>query len=141
MGAVHLEKPPYLLDTHALLFWILQTGMSEVFIDHLDRKCEQEPLLVSTISFWEIALLQKKGKITIENNDVIAWKDELFSHAHIESISPTINDMITSTNLPNIHKDPFDRLLIAQAQNHAALLITRDEDIGKYPGTNTLWMS
>lgn len=120
----------YLLDTHSLIFWVGQTSVSEEYISFFDDQQKHSNVYVSPITFWEIALLIKKGRINIE--DVTTWKEELFKNTSIQLIDPTAEEMILSTSLPDIHKDPFDRLLIAQAQNNGMKLVTKDQLIVKY---------
>lgn len=120
----------YLMDTHAVIFWRNQVEVSQAFIDFFDEQAQQGNLFVSSIVFWEIGLLAQKGRIAI--SDVQAWKDELLNNANIQLIDPTANEMIASTQLPQHHKDPFDRLLIAQAQQRNMHLVTRDRSIAMY---------
>lgn len=91
---------------------------------------------MSSISFWEIALLVKKSRIQI--SDVHAWKNELMGNTNIQMVEPSATEMIGSTLLPDYHKDPFDRLLIAQANRHNMILVTQDENIKKYE-VRTFW--
>ena len=98
---------------------------------------ENGNLYVSTVSMWEIALLKKKGRIEID--DIHSWKEELILNFPAKFIEPSISDMIDSTILPDFHKDPFDRLLIAQAGNMGAILVTRDKLISNY-SIKTFWI-
>ena len=125
-----MTRDYYLLDTHALLFWTSEIGVSDKFIKFLDKQEQKGTLHVSSICFWEIALLVKKGKLSLE--DVHAWKNELLNNTSLAVIEPTVSEMIDSTLLPDHHKDPFDRLLIAQARQHDFVLVTRDQNIWKY---------
>ncbi len=120
----------YLFDTHALIFWNIKEGVSSEFIDFFDEQAGNGNVLVSSISFWEAALLAKKGRIAID--DVMKWKAGLTENTNIRIIDPTVCDMIQSVNLPDIHKDPFDRLLIVQANRNNAILVTKDEIIKNY---------
>ena len=96
----------------------------------LDTQSKKGNVLISPVSIWEIALLKKKGRIEID--DLREWKNEILDQATAKMILPTVTDMIDSTLLPDHHKDPFDRLLIAQAINNNVLLVTRDKTITKY---------
>lgn len=127
----------YLFDTHALIFWDLKEGVSTEFVDFFDEQVENGNVLVSSISFWEVALLAKKGRIEID--DVMKWKSELKENTNIRIVDPTASEMISSVNLPDIHKDPFDRLLIIQANRHKAMLVTKDEIIKDY-SVETVWI-
>jgi len=130
MGGIYLRKKYYLLDTHALIFWSVKEFVSEEFIRFFDEQMEQGYVLVSSISFWETAILVKKGRIQISN--VHEWKSGLSENTRIRIIDPTASEMIDSVLLPDCHRDPFDRLLIAQANHHHAVLVTKDEKIKDY---------
>jgi PIN domain nuclease of toxin-antitoxin system len=132
-----LKPKYYLLDTHAIIFWTLKTDLSIDFIQFLDNQDKLGHLLISSISFWEIALLVKKGKVAL--NDIHSWKAELFKNTNLKLINPTVDEIIDATLLPNIHKNSFDRLLIIQANHYGALLVTKDSIISQY-NVQTFWM-
>lgn len=132
-----MKKEAYLFDTHALVFWNNKESVSEEFIAFFDSQVQKGQLYVSSISFWEIALLVKKGRMSMPN--VHAWKNEILSNTNIRLIDPSVSEMINSTLLPDYHKDPFDRLLIAQANQNSLLIVTRDSNIDKYE-VGTFWM-
>jgi len=127
----------YLLDTHALIFWFSKENVSQEYIDFLDEQNELENLYVSSISFWETALLVKKKRIELK--DVNAWRISLIENSNIKLIRPSAREMIESTNLPDYHKDPFDRLLIVQALTNNCLFVTKDKIIQQY-NLKTFWI-
>jgi PIN domain nuclease of toxin-antitoxin system len=137
MGGLSLRQKKYLLDTHALIFWVEREQISTEFIEFLDMQAKKGKIIISSASIWEIALLRKKGRLDIE--DVHRWKDDIISHSQAKVIDPTTDDMIDSTLLPDHHKDPFDRLLIAQAVNNNVIFVTRDRNISRY-SLETFWM-
>jgi PIN domain nuclease of toxin-antitoxin system len=137
MGGLYLKKKKYLLDTHALFFWVEEEA-PQTFIDFFDTQSKKGNVFISPVSIWEIALLKKKGRIEID--DLREWKNEILDQATAKMIHPTVTDMIDSTLLPDHHKDPFDRLLIAQAINNNVLLVTRDKLITKYEAIETFWI-
>jgi PIN domain nuclease of toxin-antitoxin system len=137
MGGLSLRQKKYLLDTHALIFWVEIEEISSEFIEFLDIQAKKGKILISSASIWEIALLKKKGRLDIE--DVHRWKDDIISHSQAKILDPTTDDMIDSTLLPDHHKDPFDRLLIAQAVNNNVIIVTRDRNIPRY-SVETFWM-
>lgn len=132
-----MNKHAYLFDTHALVFWHNRETVSTEFITFFDDQAHKGRLLVSIISFWEIALLVKKGKIAL--SDVHAWKNEIVAYTNIQLVRPSASEMIDSTQLPDHHKDPFDRLLIAQANHNGFTIVTRDSRFRDYE-VETLWM-
>jgi len=86
------EKKSYLFDTHALVFWNNKESVSEKFIKFFDKQNQQERLYISSISFWEIALLVKKGRIAI--SDVHAWKNEILNNTNIKVINPSVSERV-----------------------------------------------
>lgn len=132
-----MKRKTYLLDTHALIFWHNKNSVSEDFIIFFDKQEQHRTLYVSSISFWEVAFLAKKGKLALP--DVHAWKNELLNNSSIRLIDPSASEMIESTLLPDHHKDPFDRLLVAQARQRDLILVTQDQDIRKY-SVSHFWM-
>ncbi|UCH93291.1 MAG: type II toxin-antitoxin system VapC family toxin [Candidatus Aminicenantes bacterium] len=132
-----MRQRRYLLDTHALIFWVEGEEISFEFIEFLDKQAKKGKILISSVSIWEIALLKKKGRVDID--DIHGWKDDIISHSQGRILDPTASDMIDSTLLPDHHRDPFDRLLIAQAVNSNSILVTRDRNISRY-SLETFWM-
>mgnify|MGYP006420132211 FL=1 len=132
-----MKKEAYLFDTHALIFWNNNESVSEEFIRFFDNQANKGNLYISSISFWEIALLVKKGRMSMSN--VHGWKNEILSNTNILLIEPSASEMIHSTLLPDHHKDPFDRLLIAQANQNSLRIVTKDRKIDKYE-VETFWM-
>jgi len=132
-----VKKKAYLFDTHALIFWNNNESVSEKFINFFDNQMQKGNLYVSSIAFWEIALLVKKGRMSMSN--VHVWKNEILSNTNIRLIEPSALEMINSILLPDYHKDPFDRLLVAQAKQNNLLIVTKDRNIYKYE-VETFWM-
>ncbi len=132
-----MKRERYLLDTHALVFWSMKQFLSEDFIDFIDRQANVGNVLVSSVSFWEVALLSKRKMITI--HDIREWKTGLMEKARITLIDPDASEMIESANLPDFHDDLFDRLLIIQAFRNKAALVTKDPVFEEYP-VETFWI-
>lgn len=132
-----MKKEAYLFDTHALIFWNNNESVSKEFIRFFDNQAHKGNLYISSISFWEIALLVKKGRMSISN--MHGWKNEILSNTNILLVEPSASEMIHSTRLPDHHKDPFDRLLIAQANQNRLRIVTKDRQIDKYE-VETFWM-
>jgi PIN domain nuclease of toxin-antitoxin system len=137
LGGLYLTTNCYLFDTHALIFWSTKEGVSKEFLDFFDSQTRQGNVLASSITFWEVALLSKKDKVEITN--VHEWMSGLMENTDLKIINPSASDMIDSTLLPDHHRDPFDRLLIAQSLRHNALFVTKDSAIISY-SVNTFWL-
>lgn len=131
------QRQQYLLDTHTLIFWEGQYTVSNKVIRFLDELAEQGNLFVSSISFWETALLVQGNRVNIA--DTHTWKDGIVANTGLRLLNSSATDMIKSVQLPEHHKDPFERLLIVQAQANNLILITRDDQIEKY-AIETFWM-
>lgn len=130
----------YLLDTHALIWAITEPEkLSESVREILTTR--ESDVVVSTISFWEIALKFSLGKL-----DINSLKPEDF-HKASEELGFGILDLVSETSssyyqlTATYHKDPFDRMLIWQALCHKYTLISDDENIRKYAsdGLKVVW--
>ncbi len=120
-----------------MVFWHLAEHVSEEFLSFFDHQSSLGNVMISSVSFWEVSLLVKKGRLEIQ--DLQGWKNEILEHSRVRLVEPTVDDMIDSTLLPDHHKDPFDRLLAVQAQREDARLVTRDTIFTSY-GIDTYWI-
>ena len=120
-----------LLDTH-LLLWA--AGMPERLPAQarvLLERPETEPM-VSAASLWEIAIKSGLGRIDFSVDPRLLRRGLLengYSELDVTGAHATAVDL-----LPPIHKDPFDRILVAQAQIEGVTLLTTDEIVARYPG-------
>ena len=117
-----------LLDTHAFLWAIdnnpqLSKKARDAIIDG------ENVVFVSAATAWEIAIKKSIGKLKIPNGD---YMEELKLH-RFTPLDIVTEHALTVENLPPYHKDPFDRMLIAQAQVEKLTLITGDPKIKAYP--------
>ena len=123
----------YLLDTHTIL-WYAQ-GNDELSKYALSLM-ESEDCFYSIVSLWEIAIKQKLGKL--DATVTVLELDEMCKKAgFIQLITQPIHIERTKV-LEFIHRDPFDRLLIALAQSENLAIITRDTIIPQYD-VKTVW--
>ncbi len=132
-----MKRDLYLLDTHALIFWYTKKSVSKKFLDFFDHQDQLGNLLISPISIWEIAFLVKKGRLKID--DLSNWIKNILNSTNLTIIQPGIEDFIKSTQLPDYHQDPFDRLLIIQAQSNNSIIVSKDKLIKKY-SVKTFWI-
>lgn len=129
-----------LLDTHTLLWWVSdQKKLSSKARKSIQEGLKTDGIYISAISIWEIALLLKKGKLTI-SMEIDPWFDlvETSPGLHIISLDATIARKSVFL-YEFIHNDPADRMIITTAKIHNALLITKDQKIRKFLGAGALW--
>ena len=123
----------YLLDTHALLWYLFDSkNLSKTAKEIINN----EFCYYSKVSLWEIAIKQTRNLLQYKNSiqDIIhACKEEEFAELLVSGRSL---DLLK--DLPDIHRDPFDRLLIAMAQENDLTIITKDSKIPLYD-VKTVW--
>lgn len=119
-----------LLDTHAFLWWIaddpkLSPRAREIFAGG------DNELFFSAASAWEIAIKTQIGRLKLPEKPDRFVPDQ-FSINAIKSLPIQINHALHVATLPDHHQDPFDRLLVAQAQLEGFPILSADPQIGKY---------
>ena len=119
----------FLLDTHTFLWFV--AGDKQLPLTVRDKiKDIKQPCFLSVASLWEITIKFQIGKLTLN----ISLED-LFNYIdrnQIEIIPINIEHLLTLSELPRHHGDPFDRLIISQAIAENLTLITRDSALKKY---------
>jgi len=120
-----------LLDSHLLLWTAGQpdrlSAEARKFIDNPDNE-----LLFSAASLWEIIIKRGLGRDDFKV-DARVLRRALLDNGYSEL--PVVSDHVVAIDgLPPIHKDPFDRLLVAQATVEGITLLTTDSLVAKYPG-------
>lgn len=122
------------LDTHVWI-WILEgvkTELSPATIRLIEKAAADSALAISAISVWEVAMLEKKGRITLSRS-IDEWTRAALTAPGIRLVDLSPEIAIESTRLPGEpHGDPADRIIIATARVLGATLITRDEAIVSY---------
>jgi len=126
-----------LLDTHAWIWWLGETGQlsaeAEAAIDAADQ------VLISTISTWEIALLVKADRLRL-SLPVESWVSSSAEVPQVRFVPPSNAIMLESVALPEpLHRDPADRILVATARLRSVPLVTRDAKLRAYPHVRTIW--
>jgi PIN domain nuclease of toxin-antitoxin system len=124
----------YLLDTNALLYAFSAPSELSVRARRIVRG--ERDLSVSVVSFWEIAIKQSIGKLKF--NMTILELEALCIERDIRILGLRSVAIERIKGLPQIHGDPFDRLLIAQAQTEDLVIVTCDRMIPQYP-VRTVW--
>ncbi|MEU5562187.1 type II toxin-antitoxin system VapC family toxin [Micromonospora musae] len=114
-----------LLDTHVALWAI--TGDTTLGVEFLDRLRHEPDIFLSPVSVWEITIKQNAGKLhgppdLAERVRDMGFRELPVTHAHA----------IAAGRLPSHHRDPFDRILVAQAITESLTLVSRDASIALY---------
>jgi PIN domain nuclease of toxin-antitoxin system len=125
-----------LLDTHTFLWWDSEPSKlsSKVLALCQDRA---NTVLLSVVSVWEMQIKSQLGKLklSVPLAEVVEIQRQI---NNIEVISITLAHVLALENLPTPHKDPFDRLLIAQANVEGAVLVSDDSIFEEYP-VKVIW--
>lgn len=124
-----------LLDTHALIWFaendVQLSSKAKLAIENLENES-----FVSIASFWEIAIKQGLNKINLRRtlSEVVYF----IKQNGIQILPITIDHLLILSELPLYHRDPFDRLLVAQSQCEQMTFISKDIWISPYQ-ISTLW--
>jgi len=114
-----------LLDTHVVIWWLADDA---ALSDEIKARLDHEPdVFLSAATVWEIAIKQAIGKLKEPPDLPAQIRDSGFRELPITS-----QHALAAGRLPLIHRDPFDRMLVAQARCEDLTLVTRDPEIGKY---------
>jgi len=121
----------FLLDTH-LLLWVSVAPQRLSRSAHELLSDERNSLTFSAASIWEIALKNalRRPHFSINTRDL---RSQLLENGYRE-LDVTSHHAVNIDALPLLHKDPFDRLLIAQATAEGLTLLTVDDAVAQYPG-------
>lgn len=92
----------------------------------------ENKIYVSAASAFEIAIKAKLGRLTDIGDPLLSVPFHM-KRSNFLSLAISVEASLRVFSLPNIHEDPFDRLLIAQAMEHSLTLITNDDTVRKYP--------
>ena len=120
-----------ILDSNVLLWWmagddrLLRTG----WIERIDT---QAGMSLSVVSPWELWIKVGTGKLVLQ-----PAFDRVLADARFEMLPVTVADGRKAGLLPQLHKDPFDRMIIAQALNRDATIVTGDKYFAQY-GVRTI---
>jgi PIN domain nuclease of toxin-antitoxin system len=124
-----------LLDTHTFVWWVSDPAKlsSKALAQCLDPA---NTVLFSVVSMWEIQIKNQLGKLTLARPlaDIVATQQL----NQFQLISLDLGHVLALDALPMHHRDPFDRILIAQAQVEDAVLVSHDALIAQYP-VRVLW--
>lgn len=119
-----------LLDTHTFLWWIIDNPQISSRVRDIMSNSSNE-LFLSAASCWEIAIKAKIGRIKLPDRPQIFVSQQMALNT-IQGLPIQISHALHVFNLPHHHKDPFDRIIIAQAQLEKLPILTSDATISKY---------
>ena len=117
-----------LMDTHVFLWFV--NGDTKLSKEMLQAIETEEKVWVSVISFWELAIKSSLGKLTLPCP--VSQLMEDCAKMNLSILPIKAQHLQQLEHLPWIHRDPFDRLLICQAQAEGLKLATVDENIRQY---------
>ena len=114
-----------LLDTHVVLWWLTD---DPTLADDIKARLDHEPeVYVSPATIWEVTIKQSMGKLAGPADLPERIRDSGFRELPI-----SVEHAMAAGRLPLIHRDPFDRMLVAQARYEELTLVTRDPHCHKY---------
>jgi len=125
-----------LLDTHVFLWWNmddpqLSSAAREIITDGHNE------LFFSAASAWEIAIKTARGKLLLPEPPERYVAKRMALH-HLQPLPIQLSHAMRIFDLPDLHRDPFDRLLIVQSILEDLPILTQDENIRRY-SVNTVW--
>jgi PIN domain nuclease of toxin-antitoxin system len=121
-----------LLDTHAALWYLSDDDrLGEQARRHLDD--EDNHVLLSAAVVWEIAIKRGLGKLEVPDEYL-----RLLLDAGVQPLAVSLDHAAAVEALPPHHRDPFDRILVVQALNEQAALVSRDTALQPY-GVTLIW--
>jgi PIN domain nuclease of toxin-antitoxin system len=115
-----------LLDTPALLWWVTDDPRLS---DGARRVIASTPVVVSVVSLWEVEIKRTLGRIEADTRQLL---HEITRMEGVSVLDVRPTHVLTLGDLPLLHKDPFDRMLVAQALCDKHVLVSRDEAIERY---------
>lgn len=125
-----------LLDTNAFLWWVTDDPkLSDTARSIISNP--ENPIFFSVASAWEIVIKSQLGKLPLPEPAKLYIPDRIEHYGFIR-LSINMKDVLEISNLENHHKDPFDRLLIAQGKTHNLPIVTADEKFTLYDA-DILW--
>jgi PIN domain nuclease of toxin-antitoxin system len=128
------------LDTHAWVWFVSEPGrLSARARRHLDSEVRGGPLLVSSISAWEMAMLSERGRLELTMG-VEDWVAHCEALPFLSFVSVSNRIALESVGLPGFPSpDPADRIIAATALGLGAALVTADQRIRAFARVRTIW--
>ena len=124
-----------LLDTHALLWWFLDDPSLSARVRRAITAADNE-IFVSPVSPWEMAIKNQQGKLHVQ--DLLDRLPQELEEEGFLVLPISIEHALRAGSLPEHHRDPFDRMLIAQAQAEHLPILSNDTIFDRY-GVKRIW--
>lgn len=125
-----------LLDTHTFLWWITENPQLSPRVREIVSNGDNV-LFLSAVSGWEMVIKAKLGKLHLPENLEGFISEQLAVNA-INTLPVQMSHALHVYSLPDLHRDPFDRMLVAQAQLEKLPILTIDPQIAQYL-VETIW--
>ncbi len=121
----------YLLDTHAFIWWDSSSNrLSRRVFDIIIEPAND--ILISLVSVWEMQIKQQVGKLILAR-PLAKILESQQQQNDIRLLPIELSHLLALSDLPDHHRDPFDRLLVAQARIENLTLLSADPHIARYP--------
>ncbi|MDB5099285.1 MAG: hypothetical protein JWM80_3706 [Cyanobacteria bacterium RYN_339] len=132
------ERLTVVLDTHAWIWLMNGQPLADAAREAIAAAAAHGAVLVPAIAVWEVGMLEAKGRLALDG-PVLAWVERALAAPGVQLAPLTPRIAIDSTALPGeLHGDPADRLIVATARQHDALLVTRDAKLLGYGFVSTV---
>ncbi|MEH1851838.1 MAG: type II toxin-antitoxin system VapC family toxin [Nostoc sp.] len=115
----------YLIDTHILLWWLFDDPKLHTDCRDIIRNPDHR-IIVSSASAWEIATKYRMGKLP-EAKQLVEQYSQILHQAKFIELAITTAHALRAGSLPIAHRDPFDRMIMAQAEIESLVVITYDK--------------
>ena len=121
----------YIMDTHVFLWTMVEPEKLSRLAARIIES-DQDELFLSSVVVWEIVIKREIGKIVFQKDNLYNFIHHTIETNRFTPLPVTIAHAVELENLPAVHRDPFDRMLISQARVEKVPLITSDRTISKY---------
>lgn len=129
-----------LLDTCVFLWLNEDPTALPMLVMELIRKTPVGNRFVSAMTALEITIKARKGRLQIPGSQPRMWFDAAVAERGLSVIPMTAGIAFRSASLPDLHKDPADRVIIATAIEHHLTIVTPDRLIAQYPNIEVTWI-
>lgn len=121
-----------LLDTHAFLWYVSADSRLPDVLREVIRDPSNE-IHLSVVSVWEALVKHALGKLPLPSSPAVEYLQQSRAAHRIATLPLEESALTYLAQLPSLHRDPFDRILVAQALEHGLTLVTLEEAVRVYP--------